>query len=321
MADQVTLLVWSDYLCPWCYNAAVRLRRIEQEFQGRVALEWRSFLLRPYPDPKRTLEQFRTYTQSWTKPAADDDGGTFRVGYRRGTAVAQPAAARRKAAARLDATRSMPWRLLRAYFAGDDITKAETLLSRFGATSASRRGIHACGRRRHSASGDRRAQRRPPPRGERRATVVMDGIDCRWSAPCRTRPPLGARACEVRLMSTSVDARGPLVGDLDASALRFYAKYARMGGSSTARRRLVTGRVSDAHGPSSSGARPVAAPKTLGRFGASSVLVPIGLGVDAGPRMVSRGPPRRPRRWLPRLGVQVPRSAGLPGGVHGRRTR
>jgi predicted DsbA family dithiol-disulfide isomerase len=134
MADQVTLLVWSDYLCPWCYNAAVRLRRIEKEFQGRVALEWRSFLLRPYPDPKRTLEQFRTYTQSWTKPAADDDGGTFRVWAtdEGPPSHSVPPHVVAKAAARLgrDAFDAMHERLLRAYFAENrDITKAETLLA------------------------------------------------------------------------------------------------------------------------------------------------------------------------------------------------
>ena len=79
MADRADLIAWSDYLCPWCYNAAVRLWRLEDEFGDRVSIEWRPFLLRPHPDPGRTLEKFRAYTASWARPAAEPDGGTFRV--------------------------------------------------------------------------------------------------------------------------------------------------------------------------------------------------------------------------------------------------
>ena len=31
----VRLVVHSDYLCPWCYNAAVRLRRDHQEVNAK----------------------------------------------------------------------------------------------------------------------------------------------------------------------------------------------------------------------------------------------------------------------------------------------
>jgi predicted DsbA family dithiol-disulfide isomerase len=57
----------------------VRLRRIEAEFGAAVQVTMRSFLLRPRPDPGRTLDRFRAYTRSWLRPAADPDGGTFRV--------------------------------------------------------------------------------------------------------------------------------------------------------------------------------------------------------------------------------------------------
>ena len=57
----------------------MRLRRVAEELAGAVRIEWRSFLLRPEPDPRATLEQFRAYTRSWLRPAADPDGGTFRV--------------------------------------------------------------------------------------------------------------------------------------------------------------------------------------------------------------------------------------------------
>jgi predicted DsbA family dithiol-disulfide isomerase len=78
VAATVHLLVWSDYLCPWCHLAAARVRRIEEQFAEQVTIEWRSFLLRPHPDPNRTLEQFRRYTQSWLRAAAEPDAPPFR---------------------------------------------------------------------------------------------------------------------------------------------------------------------------------------------------------------------------------------------------
>jgi predicted DsbA family dithiol-disulfide isomerase len=132
--DPVRLIVWSDYLCPWCYVAATRLHRVQQEFGDRVELEWRSYLLRPYPDPSRTLEKFRTYTQSWARPAAEPDAPAFRVWESDAgpPSHSMPPHLVAKAAATLgaDAFERMHARLLRAYFAENgDITDAETLLA------------------------------------------------------------------------------------------------------------------------------------------------------------------------------------------------
>jgi predicted DsbA family dithiol-disulfide isomerase len=131
--ERVDLIVWSDYLCPWCYNAAVRLRRLEDEFGDRVALEWRTFLLRPHVDPNRTLDKFRAYTASWERPAAEEDAGTFRVW---STDEGPPShsvpphlVAKAAAALGPDAFRAMHARLLRAYFTENhDITNADVLL-------------------------------------------------------------------------------------------------------------------------------------------------------------------------------------------------
>jgi predicted DsbA family dithiol-disulfide isomerase len=57
----------------------VRLRRLEENNSELVEVEWRSFLLRPRPNPERSLEKFRHYTESWQRPAADPDGGSFRI--------------------------------------------------------------------------------------------------------------------------------------------------------------------------------------------------------------------------------------------------
>lgn len=76
-------IVYSDYLCPWCYNASVRLRGLEDEYAGVIELDWRSYLLRPDPrrssDPEAALEKFRRYTRSWERPAAEPESGDFTV--------------------------------------------------------------------------------------------------------------------------------------------------------------------------------------------------------------------------------------------------
>jgi predicted DsbA family dithiol-disulfide isomerase len=75
--DPVRLEVFSDYLCPWCYVASHRLRRLESELGGALQVEWRSFLLRPRPEP-RPREAFVRYTQSWLRPAAEPDAPVLR---------------------------------------------------------------------------------------------------------------------------------------------------------------------------------------------------------------------------------------------------
>lgn len=110
----------------------MRLRRVEQEFAGAVRIVWRSFLLRPHPDPSRTLEQFRAYTRSWMRPAADPDGGTFAVWASDAGPPSHsvPPHLVAKAAATLGdgAFHALHERLLHAYFAESrDITAPQTL--------------------------------------------------------------------------------------------------------------------------------------------------------------------------------------------------
>lgn len=126
------LVVYSDYLCPWCYNAAVRLERLENELAGKVELTWRAYLLRPQPDPRRTLEKFRRYTQSWLTPAAEPDAGTFQTwqGDAGPPSHSIPPHVVAKAAGSLggDAFRRMHRALLEAYFGHSrDVTDRRTL--------------------------------------------------------------------------------------------------------------------------------------------------------------------------------------------------
>jgi predicted DsbA family dithiol-disulfide isomerase len=130
----VRLVVWSDYLCPWCYVAATRLHRLREEFDGRVAVEWRSYLLRPHPGSARSLDEFKYYTRSWARPAAEPDAPTFRPWESDAgpPSHSMPPHLVAKAAATLgaDAFDRMHARLLDAYFGQNrDITDAATLLA------------------------------------------------------------------------------------------------------------------------------------------------------------------------------------------------
>jgi predicted DsbA family dithiol-disulfide isomerase len=128
----VHLVVWSDYLCPWCYLGTARIRRLEEEFGDALRVEWRAFLLRPSPQPGRSLDRFRTYTRSWLRPAAEPDAPAFRpwASDEGPPSHSVPAHAAAKAAASLDAEafRRMHDRLLRAYFTESrDISARATL--------------------------------------------------------------------------------------------------------------------------------------------------------------------------------------------------
>jgi predicted DsbA family dithiol-disulfide isomerase len=110
----------------------VRLRRLQGEFGDRLRVGWRSFLLRPRPDPSRALERFRAYTKSWLRPAADEDAGTFQVWQTNEGPPSHsiPPHLVAKAAATLGeaAFENMHERLLHAYFADNrDITNPQTL--------------------------------------------------------------------------------------------------------------------------------------------------------------------------------------------------
>lgn len=130
----LAVIVYSDFLCPWCWNAATRLAAVEAELAGVLALEWRSYLLRPNPRPRsaEALERFRTYTQGWQRVAADEPRAPFQTwqGDAGPPSHSLPPHLYAKAAASLDpaAGRRMRERLFRAYFAESrDITDPATL--------------------------------------------------------------------------------------------------------------------------------------------------------------------------------------------------
>lgn len=132
--EPVRFVAWSDYLCPWCWNASRRWTRLAQEFDGRIEIEWRSYLLRPHAREgrERDLERFRRYTESWRGPAADPDAGPFRVWASDEGPPSHSVPPHRvaKAAARVseEAFRTIHDRLMTAYFAENrDISRFEVL--------------------------------------------------------------------------------------------------------------------------------------------------------------------------------------------------
>jgi protein disulfide-isomerase len=128
--DPVRFRVWYDYLCPWCYNGAVRLAALQQEFAGHVELEWKAFLLRPAARPGRDLERFRAYTRGWLRIGAEADAGSFRAwqGDAGPPSHSIPAHRVAKAAAEQGGFDALHARLLRAYFAESrDVSDEGTL--------------------------------------------------------------------------------------------------------------------------------------------------------------------------------------------------
>jgi predicted DsbA family dithiol-disulfide isomerase len=132
--DVVRFIAYSDYLCPWCWNSARRLDRLVTEYDGRVEVEWRSYLLRPQKKLNRDLARFREYTKSWLRPGAEPDAGAFRVwsSMEGPPTHSVPPHQVAKAAARVspEAFRKIHEHLMTAYFSENrDISSFEVLRS------------------------------------------------------------------------------------------------------------------------------------------------------------------------------------------------
>lgn len=123
------ILVWSDYVCPFCYLQEPVLERVREEYGSRVGIEWKAFELRPEPIP--TLDPDGEYLHRvWNSsvyPMAERRGMTLRLPpvqprSRRALEAAEAA----RAAGRFDA---MHHALFRAFFEdGRDIGDVEVLL-------------------------------------------------------------------------------------------------------------------------------------------------------------------------------------------------
>ncbi len=50
----------------------MRLAQLESAFDGKIEIEWRSYLLQPQPRPK-PLDKFIAYTERWVRPGGPGD--------------------------------------------------------------------------------------------------------------------------------------------------------------------------------------------------------------------------------------------------------
>ncbi len=112
------------------------LEKVQEEVGDVLQLVWKSYLLRPYPEPK-PMDKFRRYTESWLRPAGQPDAGEFRVW---ATDEAPPSHSippnvAVKASARQGAFDRYHRALMHAYFARNlDVTSRDNILLVAGET-------------------------------------------------------------------------------------------------------------------------------------------------------------------------------------------
>jgi predicted DsbA family dithiol-disulfide isomerase len=77
----IRIIVWSDYVCPFCYLERPVLDRIKAELGDHVEIDWRAFELRPEPTP--TLDPDGEYLHRvWNQsiyPMAEQRGMMLRL--------------------------------------------------------------------------------------------------------------------------------------------------------------------------------------------------------------------------------------------------
>lgn len=81
MSHEVTIEVWSDYVCPFCYLEEPVLEHLRHQEGESLRVQWHAFELRPAPVP--TLEPNGEYLRdSWARavyPMAERRGMTLRL--------------------------------------------------------------------------------------------------------------------------------------------------------------------------------------------------------------------------------------------------
>lgn len=116
MASPVEITVYSDYLCPWCWPAALNLKRLREEFGEAVRIVHKAFLLRP-GDEKREFSAYHLQHRVAAERATGLPFTVPRVGdpYPRGSTFALEAA-KWVAAHHADKAEAFDLALFRAFF-------------------------------------------------------------------------------------------------------------------------------------------------------------------------------------------------------------
>ena len=127
--NTVRILVWSDYVCPFCYLERPVLERVQGELGHGIEIDWRSFELRPEPEP--TLDPNAEYLHRvWNQsvyPMAQERGMVLKLPpVQPRSRKAHEAAEFARQAGRLDAMNNA---LFKAFFEdGRDLADIEVLL-------------------------------------------------------------------------------------------------------------------------------------------------------------------------------------------------
>lgn len=106
------------------------LEKVQEEVGDVLQLVWKSYLLRPVPEPK-PMDKFRRYTESWLRPAGQPDAGEFRVWATDESPPSHsiPPNVAVKASAKQGAFDRYHRALMHAYFARNlDVTSRENIL-------------------------------------------------------------------------------------------------------------------------------------------------------------------------------------------------
>jgi predicted DsbA family dithiol-disulfide isomerase len=75
MDKPIKIVVYSDYLSPWCYIAAVRLQCLEQEYGNKISISWRTYPLVVREIPNRFISSHSV--ESRRRAALEEDKISF----------------------------------------------------------------------------------------------------------------------------------------------------------------------------------------------------------------------------------------------------
>jgi predicted DsbA family dithiol-disulfide isomerase len=75
MKEPIKIVVYSDYLSPWCYIAAVRLQKLKEEYGNKISICWRSYPLVVQEIPNRLISAHSV--ESRHRAALEEDKISF----------------------------------------------------------------------------------------------------------------------------------------------------------------------------------------------------------------------------------------------------
>ncbi len=75
MKEPIEIVVYFDYLSPWCYIAAVRLQKLEEEYGDKINISWRSYPLVVQEVPNRLISSHSV--ESRRRAALEEDKISF----------------------------------------------------------------------------------------------------------------------------------------------------------------------------------------------------------------------------------------------------